>query len=364
MININAQASTIHARRLRIHKMTKQNPTKRIIKRSLQHACARYGRHTWPVRKPELLILMYHRILPSGDDRARIEEPGMIVTPESFGLHINILAQYFDIIHLSEWAKFKHDYDESCRRACAITFDDGWADNYEFAFPVLQEKGVPATIFVVSDMIGTDQAFWPERLASTVTSIAQYMPGQWSHPSLEWLKGAATSYVFGSSPPTQEEISELIAHAKSLSDEEVTSCLNRISDELNMPAIQQKPSLLSWEQLSEMTGSGLVEAGSHTCHHVRLTEGTPADVAEQEILSSKKLIEQHTGQAVNTFCFPNGDYSDRALELVRENYELAVTTRSGWNTDSADDHLLCRIGVHEDIAYDRTAFLSRVSGWL
>lgn len=337
---------------------------KRIIKRGLQYASAKYGRHTWPVKKPELLVLMYHRILPATDERALIEEPGMIVTPESFRLHVNILSQYFDIIHLSDWTRYKRDHDECSKRACAITFDDGWVDNYEFAFPILQKMQIPATIFLVSDFVGTDQIFWPERLARTVTTIAQDMPAQWSHPSLEWLKGAATSYQFGISPPTQEQLTELIAHVKSLTDDEILSCLDKVSEELNLPAKQLQPALLSWEQLSEMTCSGLVETGSHTCHHIRLTDSTPEEVAEKEIISSKKLIEKNTGQIVNTFCFPNGDYSHHALGLVKDNYALAVTTNKGWNSVSTDNHLLHRIGVHEDIAYDRTAFLSRISGWL
>jgi len=344
--------------------MTRPNRIKRIIKRSLQHALAKFGRHTWPEKKPELLVLMYHRILPAGDERAQIEEPGMFVTPESFRLHVNILSQYFDIIDLSEWSGFKRSYQQGSRRACAITFDDGWADNYEFAFPVLQESGIPATIFLVSDMIGTDQAFWPERLARIVTSIAQNMPARWSHPDLDWLKMAATSYRFGTLPPTQQELTELIAHAKSLPDEEVTARLGSITAKLDITDIQHRPSLLSWEQLAEMTGSGLIKAGSHTCHHIRLNESAPAEVVDREVIDSKKLIEQHTGQSVDMFCFPNGDYSEHALEIVRKNYALAVTTRSGWNNASTDNHLLRRVGVHEDIANDKTAFLSRISGWL
>jgi len=344
--------------------MTGPNSVKRIIKRSLQYASAKYGRHTRPSKKPELLILMYHRILPAADERARLEEPGMIVTPESFRLHVNILSQYFDIIHLSEWTRYKRDYNRKCKRACAITFDDGWADNYEFAFPVLQEMKIPATIFIVSDMIGTDQAFWPERLARTVTSITQNMPARWSHPNLDWLKQAATSFRFGTLAPTQEQLSELIAHAKSLPDEEVITRLDSIATKLDLPDIPHRMSLLSWKQLAEMTGTGLIEAGSHTCRHIRLNEGTAADVVDNEIRSSKQSIEQHTGQSVSTFCFPNGDYSELALALVRESYELAVTTRRGWNTAATDNHLLRRIGVHEDIAHDKTAFLSRISGLL
>ena len=342
----------------------KQYSLKNTIKHGLQHIAASYGRHTRPGSKSELLILMYHRVLPEDDKRVLLEEPGMMITPDTLRLHINIIRQFFQIIRLSKWIHLKNSGAELPERACAITFDDGWVDNYENAFPILQELEAPATIYLVADMIGTNIKFWPERLAHTLATIAQHHAGQWSHPSLDWIKQAHTSYPFTTLPPTQDELSELIANAKEFSDEEIHGKLDRLHNELHLPTANYMPSLLNWEQITEMTSSGYVEFGSHTCRHIRLGAKTPANVLKNEIITSKQTIEQHTQQPVSTFCFPNGDYSPQALELVRNNYDGAVSTLSGWNSVASDNHLLHRIAIHEDIASERTAFLARISGWM
>lgn len=337
---------------------------KRSIKRGLQHIAARFGRHTFASSEPQLLVLMYHRILPPGDQRAQTEEPGMIVSPDTFRLHLEIIKEYFDPIALSDWLDAKLSGQLKNRKYCAITFDDGWADNYEFAFPLLKEFQVPATIFAVSEMIGTNESFWPERLAQSVVTIAQHHPEKWSDPSCSWIRSMQVSYPFGNTLPSREQLSEIIARAKYLSDQELQHRLDLLERSLTVPLTDQSPVLLDWEQINQMVASGYVEIGSHTCRHIRLNHKTPLNLVKYEISISKQQLEYRTGQSIMCFCFPNGDYTSEALEMVKTHYRGSVTTQSGWNSIKTDSYQLKRIAVHEDITQDRTAFMARLSGWI
>jgi peptidoglycan/xylan/chitin deacetylase (PgdA/CDA1 family) len=308
---------------------------------------------------------MYHRVLPADDERVMFEEPGMTVTPATFNTHLELINKYFVPVRLSEWVERCTSGASLPGNSCAITFDDGWSDNHEFAFPILQKWNIPATIFLVTGLIGTDMKFWPEQLARLLTALSQCEYDYTGNPATSWLTGIMP----GRNPdwrlrPDPEYLATVINNAKSFPDEEIYSQIDRIKSALNITLPQTKPSLLDWEQVSAMTESGLVDVASHTRTHTRLGAGISSGTLEGEIAGSKADIERQTGHRPSVFCYPNGDYSTQALAMVRNNFRCAVTTRSGWNTCGDDVHLLRRIAIHEDIANDETAFLARISGWM
>src|SRR5690606_9889814 len=107
-------------------------PLKASLKNLAVSAAAQLGPQRWPGRGPRLWVLMYHRILPLDDARARVEEPGMIVTPTTFAMHLRVLRRHFQFVQLADWLAAREQGQPLPARACAVTFDDGWRDNHEF----------------------------------------------------------------------------------------------------------------------------------------------------------------------------------------------------------------------------------------
>jgi peptidoglycan/xylan/chitin deacetylase (PgdA/CDA1 family) len=121
--------------------------------------------------------------------------------------------------------------------------------------------------------------------------------------------------------------------------------------------------LLNWDEIREMADSGLVRVGSHTRHHTRLRENITAEQLLDEVVGSRRVLEEQLGRSAPLFCYPNGDYSQQAYDLVRETYDGAVVTEQGWHAPGADSHRLVRVSIHDDISRTPAAFLARTSGW-
>lgn len=303
---------------------------------------------------PSLWVLMYHRVLPTTDPRYALEEPGMVVTPASFRQQLRLLKRFFTVLPLSEWVDRSRAGTPLPPRACAITFDDGWRDNYEYALPILLEEQVPATVFAVAEMIGTNRQFWPNRL---MKALAASGPERQRH--FDWLP--ELSAYAGHSSLSREQVATVVAGCKRFADDFIEWRLDQLEPELGIQP--QPPELMDWTQLRAMQDTGLVEIGSHTCNHRRLISGLDAAVMEREIVASKSILAQQLERPVSLFCYPNGDVSEAAARLVDAHYQAAVTTHHGINTGSVAVTSLSRLGVHEDIGNTTLRFSARLSGW-
>ncbi len=308
---------------------------------------------------PRLVILTYHRVLPAGHPDDALEQPGMIVRPQTLAMHLREIRRHFEIVHLDSWLKDAQEDRPLPARACAITFDDGWRDNHEFALPVLREAGAPATIFVVTGLIGTHRTFWPNRLARMLHALnGAAPPASWPAPlraNLEILVAARVG----------ERLSRVDL------DRAIVLCKERFGDEQMLQWTQMAAGagnaardLLDWSELHEMACGDLFRIGSHTVSHARFIPSTPADVVEREAADSIHALAERFARVSRVFCYPNGDHADGAVSQVARHYTGAVTTVRGWNDASSDRFRLKRISMHDDVTNTPRRFLSTVAALL
>lgn len=314
-----------------------------------------------------ILILMYHRVLPFAEAHARLQA-GMYVVPETFESHIRYLKDTFHVISISEINQRTKDQQD--RRDdhpfCVLTFDDGWYDFYRYAYPILKEHNVPATVFLATDFVGTARWFWTDLLTRYFYA--------WEGAGTRRLKGAARA----SSPlirrleetggSAENRLEQVIEAMKALPIEEISCILSALSERWGIDTAPREREFLTWDEAREMRRSGLVSFGSHTASHRILTMLREDDIDRELRRSKDRLVAEGVADPqCLPFAYPNGDYNGKTVELVKKHdYSLAVTTRKGWVPIGGNEepYELRRIGIHQDMASTRAMFGCRIVQFL
>ena len=294
-------------------------------------------------RRHRGVILAYHRVLPAGSGDLTFTQPGMYVTQETFEAQVGYLARHYHVVGLGDLLVRPLD------RTCAITFDDGWLDNYEYAFPILKKYGVPATIFIATGQIGTGRWPWPDRICYYIHNAPA---GRFVEALASALPSNVTKHDKGGGFPADRQLAAelVLQRLKGLEHallERVVSRLDRDFAELNDTLHRRRP-WMTWDEVDEMSDAGIA-FGSHTRSHVILTR-VPKAEARVEIQDSRQELSARLDRPVTSFCYPNGAYDPELVRMVGEaGYSLAVTTRRGLIGRSADPMTLNRLMIHNDM---------------
>lgn len=310
--------------------------------------------------KPTLLILTYHRVLPANAPERAAEQPGMVTSPETLDRHIRLAKKLgAELIHLDEWLERNRGGQKLPRLAVAFTFDDGWRDNYLFAYPRLKPQNTPATIFLVTQMIDTDKTFWPEQVLKLLTS--QAIPE--NDKSFDWLRPHLPPSTTSSkgSPLSLVEADAVISRLKSLDDATILANLESLYQaNPDLASTETSRTILNASELDEMSSDGLIRYGAHTRHHYRLNRLDDKQTLKEEIVGSLDDIKALREAAVPIFCYPNGDITGEGETLVSGHYEAACTTKTGWNRAGCDPYDLRRFNLHDGNSYSNRTLLATI----
>ncbi|MCJ7751127.1 MAG: polysaccharide deacetylase family protein [Armatimonadetes bacterium] len=310
----------------------------------LLHYSGTYGALAWlgeRVGQSGLAVLTYHRVLPP--EEAQVEpDPGIVTTTSCFEAQMRYISKHCAALDLQEAVERMQRGHSLPRRACAITFDDGWLDTYTHAYPILRHFGLPATIFVTTQCIGTTRPLWT-RLAVDVlghaskSDLQRVVSRVCTSDGIEALKQT----LAGKHGPEG-----MLSLLKPLPADVREGIVGELEPSVSVQ--QRSDPWLTWDQLREMSANGIA-VGSHTQTHAILPAESAARVRE-EVVGARDELRRRLGSAPAAFCYPNGEHNTEVAAIVRDaGHELACTTRLGVAKPVTDRYLLPRIDMHENV---------------
>lgn len=230
------------------------------------------------------------------------------------------------------------------RRSVLVTFDDGFVDNFEIAFPILRKYQIPGIFFVSTGYIGTPDAFWFERVANAVTSTTA---------SEVRIDSAGIHTKIPKDINQRRAISAtLLNKLKSMPDtkrrEAVDEAVAVLSNDRSIVDAHSAVAM-SWDQAREMAAGGM-EFGSHTVTHPVLANIESDSMLSHELTDSKRRIEAELGLPVTALAYPVGGqraFSDRVVTATQAaGYQVGLTYIRGVNaTRALNPFKLRRIAV-------------------
>lgn len=294
-------------------KLAASKTARRIVYHSGLPALQRVWRRSIR-RQTRVFILMYHKVGPSGAPYF-----GASVHPENFERHLRYISRNFTMARLDELPGMIGE--KRGREYVVITFDDGFRDNYQWAFPLLRKYGIPATVFLATNFIGSGNMLWPDRLAYLLHLAASSCPsvpaGVSSLP--DPLAGFVFEFLAGHGVEARRVaiLRKFGLALKHYSEAEKNSFFASLSAifKINLPDDRERL-MLSWDEIREMADHH-IDFGAHTVNHVALSR-LADHVARRELTESRNMIEEKTQKSVTSFAYPYGKQEDFSIANISQ----------------------------------------------
>jgi len=309
-----------------------------------------------------LTVLAYHRVTPVDPGSAPLDLELVSATPETFDWQMRYLRERMQPVSLAQIVAHIEGGTPLPPDAVAVTFDDGFADIYQHAFPILRTYEIPATVFIITGNVDSGEPFWFERVAYLMATL---------EPRSLHLDEIGEALPLGSDLPARRKSLRALhaalkivpnARRKQIFEQwarEFPDAANRGSHEIGWP--------MSWNQVREMAAAG-IDFGSHTVTHPNLVQLSPENLA-WELEESRRRLTDELQRDATSFAYPFGTriaYSPDVVTAVEQaGFRIAMSYLPGTNwTRSLARFDLRRVGV--ELSTTQAQFRVRVAlaNWL
>ncbi|MGH9327218.1 MAG: polysaccharide deacetylase family protein [Terriglobia bacterium] len=289
-------------------------------------------------RPPAALILAYHSVQEYPEAFRDTIGLSNIHSTHLFAQHLELVARKFNPVALADLLRGLHDHQRVPSRAVAITFDDGYADNYGVAVPLLERFGIPATFYVTAGAIDpNDAALWFIRLRHAFATTQKP----------EWLDGKrGRAYSLADTEKRHRAFLEACEHCARVVPPAQEDIATSIERELEVEPVPRNDLMMTWDQVRKLHRKGYT-VGSHTLSHPNMAHIGEKE-ARREFEESKRKLEEELGAEVRHFSYPhpvlNPNWTQGTLALCRDaGFKSAVLTANGPVRTGADPYALPRV---------------------
>lgn len=303
------------------------------------------------INRKKLILLIYHGITPKD-----INYYHKRYFPKSlFENQIRyLIKKKYKFITLTDWVNIVKVKKKIKNPYIILTFDDGFKNVIEHAYPLMKKFNAKGCLFVITDVIDSNKLIWSDYMEVFVRN--------YNKSEIKFIfKDIEIRYPLNTEMNIKKAFGDIKSKLRSLSISERNKHLkqfkipNEISQFRNVP---KDYLIASWDELRSLD-KNILEIGGHTKTHPNLKAITDENKFYDEIYNSKIHIEKEIGYTTNHFCYPTGYYSNTVINYVKKyNYLTAITVENGLNSIKTDLYKLKRINLDNNFI----SFKFRVSG--
>ena len=267
-----------------------------------------------------LTVVAFHRILRRGDPRWETALPPWTLFEDTFDDCLEFFKRHYKVVTLDDVKASIKATRPLPSRSLLVTFDDGFADNLNYALPLLRKHGLSATIFISSNVVGCEERLWTEDLLWAFTT------GQIGQRELCGLN----TLLFGDKaggPDDPNLIWNIVRRGPELDQAQVHAALSKLQIDLHRIVLQRQ--MLTHDEIAELAANA-ISIGAHGKTHTALPFAS--DVAAE--LSSPRaaladIVAAHGQHSIDALSFPHGAYTPNIVEqALAAGYTLLFTSET------------------------------------
>jgi peptidoglycan/xylan/chitin deacetylase (PgdA/CDA1 family) len=251
----------------------------------------------------------------------------MSVSLTTFTKHLDYVLKHYHVISLQKLVQSLNDGNLPLS-SVAISFDDGFADNFYCAYPLLKEHNIPATIFLSTDCIGNEKPIWIQKLCYLINTFGVKKVIETMNGLEKDVAIVNSQSVVDSDKDLHTAVEDYLAYSLTISKREnILDKLYQAFDVSSKDVFSKNNVFLNWSQIKQMHEDG-IDFGNHGKTHSPLSALSQKEQAK-EIRYSKGMIEDNLKSDFIPFAYPFGqlkDFSIETKEIIRNSGHSSILT--------------------------------------